>query len=101
MIDEALREQSNTLYHFNDMITCKHLDNLHVVSPKSTCFNRETNANSWTNRRSKSLNHVLKMLRKINEPSGSAILQLNVEDLTKSKCKVIQRIATKHSASDI
>ena len=40
------------------------------------------------------------MSRKINEPSGPAILQLNVEGLTRSKC-VIQRIATKHFASAI
>ena len=37
----------------------------------------------------------------INEPSGLAILQLNVEGLTRSKCEVIQLIATKHSASVI
>ena len=31
------------------------------------------------------------------EPSGPAILQLNVEGLTRSKCEVIQCVATKHS----
>ena len=41
------------------------------------------------------------MLRKINEPSGSAILQLNVEGLTRSKCEVVQCIATKHYKSVI
>ena len=47
------------------------------------------------------LNYLLKMPKKINKQSGPAILQLNVEGLTRSKWKVIQRIATKHSASSI
>ena len=41
------------------------------------------------------------MPRKINEPFGPAILQLNVEDLTRSKYEVVQRFSTKHSASVI
>ena len=38
---------------------------------------------------------------KINEPSGPAILQLNVGGLTTSKYEVVQCIATNHSASVI
>lgn len=57
--------------------------NIHVVPPVSTCFNRETNAKTQTNRRNKSVNLLLKMPRKINESSGLVIFQLNVEGITR------------------
>ena len=47
-------------------------------------------------RRNRSENHLLKFPRKINEPSRAAILQPNVELLTRSKCEVVQCIATKY-----
>ena len=37
------------------------------------------------------------MPRKINELSGAAVLQLNAEGSTRSKCKVVHCIATKYS----
>ena len=37
----------------------------------------------------------------LHEPSAPAILQLNVEGLTRPKCKVIQKIAMKNSIADI
>ena len=77
------------------------VNNLHVGLSLSTCLYRKTNDNTWTNRRNRSLNNLLKMSRQVNEPSGPAILQVNVEGLTRSKCDVIQLIATKHSASVI
>ena len=36
--------------------------------------------------------------RILQESTGPCILQLNVEGLTRSKCEVIERLATKHSA---
>ena len=38
---------------------------------------------------------------KFHEPSGPAILQLNVEGLTRPKCEVIQKIAADNSISVI
>jgi len=38
---------------------------------------------------------------KLHEPSGPAILQLNVEGLTRPKCEVIQKITTDNSISVI
>ena len=69
-----------------------------MIPPVSTCFNRETNADNWKNKKEKSVNHFIKIPRKINKPSGQAVLQLNVEGLTRPKCEAVQRIATKHSA---
>ena len=37
----------------------------------------------------------------LHEPTGPAILQLNVEGLTRSKCEVIRNIATGNSVSII
>lgn len=37
----------------------------------------------------------------LHEPTGPAILQLNVEGLTRSKCEVIQNIAVGNSVSVI
>ena len=38
---------------------------------------------------------------KLHEPTGPAILQLNVEGLTRPKCEVIQKIATENAISVI
>ena len=38
---------------------------------------------------------------KLHEPSGPAILQLNVEGLTRPKCQVIQKITTDNAISVI
>ena len=42
-----------------------------------------------------------KDLSKLHEPSGPAILQLNVEGLTRPKCEVIEKIATDNAISVI
>ena len=65
------------------------MNHLHAVSP--------VNAYAAKNSSNDNGNSAVSDGRSFQVPTGPAILQLNVEGLTKAKCEVIEQIAIKHN----